>query len=1095
MKSLSLFAVALALAAAAQAQQFDNPITIPISYYGRGAATGSRASFSFGAELGASSSASSSGYGYFTSPVTMGRVVPGQDYTVTVTGSGTPYVQVWFLPIDGCDFYINGSQAQTLQVGSANFTFKLRVETTNDLAQSLAGSRGGQCSSLTFDKAIWCIGLGSLRNGRFAGAVGFRASSITSSLYNTSSLIYGNVDTSEVSVTRDSGGHITQIQSRDVVLLMDPYNGSGTSYSIRAYQPSNLSTPFITYTVSQYSVSGGAGIRIDKWEDGINWATVLQQVGTVWTMYDWQVVVAGLPFANPITTTTGTVTNGSLVKQKNYVTVGLATELASVVMGGSDVGPKPTTTYSYYSSSAGFGWNGAVQSVIQPSGNWSKYDYFNGSTDGRAGKIWHMYGPWLNAPGDPSGASTSSGLVHTYDYALNYDGTQTAIALDIVTVNGTQTGQTAWAYNWSSATTNSHTIAMIQELDYYSSGNSLTTTTLAYREDDADSFFHGKLHSVTQPDGTKTSYAYFYGTWDPVAYNFAAATSGTRNDRLILAFHGQTGSGTGTTMVSQTQMNSIPWTVDPLYMANNLSTVTETVVDTNGRVVFTAEDIFVSTTDIERISGTARTFNGNNLLAAETDIMRSVPNGPVAVTYNYQAGLLVKKIDIDGLEKDFVYDNYRNTWKITTGPAGSGYFPATTQVFHYYSSGLKQDGLENPRDPTKTTYTYDSAGRMLSSSVPGPTIGSTLTTSYSYPNALQTTVTLPTNATKITYLYLDGRVSEQTGSGQPDTRYSYSVDSNYTYANTQLGTDQSNGWSETKSDWLGRPVTVRTPEVGWTSGSSKVVRKTYNYPAYSGVGGQLASVSTTDEVTSARLLPDHRYVYGNLGMVTQEGDDVDNSGYLEAFSTDRITLYTTSFFKDTGGFNGWMRDDLKQTYSSLPNMSGNVTTTTISETRTRYTRFNNGALLGNYRAISDISTIDSSGRLTADGIWVDPVDRVRMQNHYLQGDGQMAFNYWQDGYLESSSTISGVTKDYEYNPSGQLCVVTEATTNAQVAYGYAASSSLMLCMVQTVPTGLAATTYGYTWNTNQNSSTITATDANGGVANTEYNAMGLPWHT
>ncbi len=1101
MKALSLFLAAFALAAALHAQQFDNPVSIPVSYYGEGAAIGAPASFSFGAELGAVNSASGSGYGYFYSSPTIGTMVPGQTYTVQLTSSGTPFVQVWFLPIDGCDFFIDGNKTSTMGFSSGVASFTVRVESVHDLAQSLAGSRGGQCSSLVADKPFWVIGLGSLRNGNFAGAVGFRAASFPSSgpaLWTPATLMFGNVDPSEISSTRDSNGYLTQIQSRDVVVNIDSYVAGGTSYHIKVYQnqtplPAN---PFITYTVSKYAVSSGTGIRIDKLEDGVNWSTVLQQVGSTWTLYDWRVATAGSPIntSNPVTTivsgsastvTCGSADGGQITKTKTFVSVGSNTELASVVMGGT-----LTTTYSYYSSSTGSGWADSVQSIIQPTGNWTKYDYYNSATDTRAGQIWHIYRPWLNAPLDPSGAGTSSGCVETYDYAANYDGTLTAPMSRVTSVNGTTVGKTTWSYNWTYASANSHTIAQIVEQDYSSSSAYLTTTTLQIPGNDAVTFFQNKPYSVTHPDGTKTSYAYFFGTWDPSSNSFTAGTSG--NDRLILAFHGQSFPGSASTQTTSWQWGSqMTWALDPIYLVSDLSTVAETVVDTSGHVVFSAENIYTGT-GIECISGTANSYNANNLLTTQKDVMRSVPGGDVAAYYHYSAGLLQTKTDIDGTQTTYGCDNYLRTTSIAL--SGSGSFPATTQNFAYFSSGLKNTGQESPRNPTVTTYAYESAGtgRPTSASTPKPG-GGTLTTSYSYPtlNPLQTTVTLPTLATQTTNLFLDGRVCETNGTGQVDTQYSYSVDASYRYKNTQLGSDQSHGWSEEKFDWLGRPVTLRTPQVGWTSGSSKVVRKTYNYGSLT---GQLASVSTTDEANNlARLLPDHLYVYGDLGMLNWEGDDIGNNGLLDASSTDRIIFYNTFFFKDTGGFNGWMRDDQKQVYRTLNNSTD---VTTVVETRTRYTRFNNGVLLGNYRAISDVSTIDSSGRVTLDGAWVDPIDHLRMQNHTVQGDSQSAIAYWQDGYPQSSSTISGETKSDSYTSNGLLQSVTEGTTNAEVTYAYYSNTAYQSSATKTHGTsGTVQTSYSYSWDTTRNTAIVAVTDANGGIAYSESNALGLPWHT
>src|SRR5664279_5542165 len=1065
MKSLLLFLTALSLAAVARAQQFDNAVYIPVSYYGwaicNGTPPGASCSFSFGAELGTSSSASLMNPppgSRMYSPVVTGALIPGKDYTVTVTSAYCGVVFVNFQAIDGCDIYIQGVRATSYTTG-ANYTFTLRIEKINDLTQSLAGQRGGQCSSFPEDKPIWYIGMGALRNGRYAGAVGIRAPSITSDLFTTSALICDSVDWSEVSVNR-TGGYITQIQSRDIVLQMDAYRQGGTSYSIRAFVPTNLSTPFITYTVSQYSVSGGTGIRVDKLEDGINWSTVLQQVGSVWTLYDWRVATAGQPIdtSNPVTTTVNGVTStvnfasgsGAMVKQKNYVGVCDRTELASVVWGSGVTAP-PTTTYAYYSSSSGSGWASAVQSIIQPTGNWTKYDYYNDATNSRAGKIWHVYRPWLNAPSDPSGAGTSSGRVETYDYAANYDGAFTVPMYRNIYVNGAPVAKTNWSYNWSYATVNSHTIAQIVQQDYSAAANYLTTTMLTYREDDANSFFWGKSHAVTRPDGTKDAYAYYFGTWNAGNYSFSP---GSGNDRLALAFHGQAGAGSGTTQVTSWTVGSSSWTVDPIYLVANLSAVTETVVDTNGRVVFSAENIYTGS-GIQRISATANTFNGNNLVTNQKDVIRSVSasGGDVSVTYSYSAGLCQSKTDIDGLQTAYHYDNYLRNDQITTASGATGSYPATTQYFTYFSSGLKQTGQESPRDPTITTYSYENSGRPVSASIPAPGTG-TLTSSYSYPTNLQTKVTLPTNATKITYLYLDGRVSEQGGTGQVDTQYSYSVDSSYTYATTQLGSDQSHGWSETKSDWLGRPITLRTPQVGCSSGSSKVVRKT---SSYSSSTGQLLSVSSTDEANgSARLLPDHLYVYGNLGMLVEEGDDLGNNGALDPASNDRITYHSVDCFISGGG---WVSENVTQVLRTGNNGSDLAT---VSDVTTRLTNFNGGAMLGSARELSEVVSLDASGRSSKAWEYSDQIAKTRTRCASIQGVSQNAQSVYQYGYLASDQSASGVTKTYAYDGSGRLLSVTEGTTSAEVTYAYFSGTAVQSSATQTTgPSETATTSYSY----------------------------------
>lgn len=473
MKSLFPLVVALVFTASASAQQFDSPTVIPVSYYGEGIVSGSTASFSFGAELGYVTSASGSGGGTsFYSPLRTVDLIPGKEYSVNVTSSGAAVVFVRFAPIDGCDVFINQSKRTTFTLGT-NYTFKVRIEKINDLTQSLAGKRGGQASSITEDKPIWYVGLGTLRTGKFAGAVGFRAATITSGLWNNSSLIYDSVDTSEVAVTRNGSGHITNVLSREVMLNVT--NVTGTSYDIQVCRRATPTTGFIVYTIKQYNPGGVNGIRIDKVEDGVTWSTVLFESGGNWTLYDWQKVASSataLVTSNAVTTSVSGSTKttnygsgaGMMVKQKTYVTVSGAQELASITMGPG-VTSAPVTSYSYYSSSTGTGWNKAVQAIVEPTGNWVKFDYFNGANDTRAGLIQRVYRPWLDAPGTWGAATTTNCYLEVYDYSTNFDGSTTAPQYRDTYINNSLAGRTIWSYNWSYGSPNSQNVAQTIQQD------------------------------------------------------------------------------------------------------------------------------------------------------------------------------------------------------------------------------------------------------------------------------------------------------------------------------------------------------------------------------------------------------------------------------------------------------------------------------------------------------------------------------------------------------------------------------------------------------------------------------------------------------
>ena len=1110
-KLICLFSL-LALAIAAKAQQFDNPVTIPISYYGKAESVANPSSFSFGSNLGATASGyTTTAFQFYYSSVATGNVVPGLVYTVTITATNTAVSFAYFQPVDGCQIYINGVQTSTATINGGSGTFTLRVETKADPAKSLSGKRGGESSSFPEDKPIWFVGAGTLRTGSYAGALGFRATSITSALFSSSALIFGNVDSSEVTVTR-SGGNITQVVARDVVFNVSgptgAYSGASSGYTITACQSATPSTPFITYQVSPYTVGSVNGIRVDRTEGTDVRSTVLIQNGTTgWTLYDWRTGTPGsaIDTANPITTTisgtTETITYGTgagqLVRKKTYTTVGSFNELASSTMGPSETTPL-TTSYAYYPNSSGAGWYDAVSSVIDPAGDWTAYDYYNTAQDSRQGLTYHVYQPWLNAPASPS-FSTSSGKVTTYTYTTNFDGNTTAPWTKTVAINGTTAALTNWSYNWNYQTSvnGTHTIAQTVEQDSSASGSSLTTTTLSYRPDDGTTFFQNKPHSVTHPDGTKEAYAYYYGTWSASGYSFSASATG--NDRLILTFHGQSTAGTGGVSVGSwtwTTGTSTTWTLDSLYMVPDLSTVTETVIDTNGHTVFTSQDIFVSTSDIERISGTASAFNADNQLKSATDIIRTVASagtsGVVAITYTYQGALLATKTDIDGTLATYNLDNYLNITSVVTTSHATSVFPTVTQPFTYYGSNLKNTGYEQLGSALQSTYTYDTAGRTTSVSVPSPA-GGNLTTSYAYPSARTTIVTLPTGATKQTDLYLDGKTADAIGSAQVASYFNYSVNgSGQVVQTTQHDSTQTNGWVTDTFDWLGRKVSETTPEWNWTNNANLQLQKIYSYNS----SGQLASVEIKDLATSTDVRPVHLYLYGNMGMMTEEGDDVDAGGTLVAASNDRIKLYNTYFYKDTGGYNGWIKCDQVQTYNTFGNGSN---LTTLSQVSTRYTQFNNGAMEGTARVLSDTVTLDASGRYTVDWTWSDLTAQTTTKYHVIEGASQPAYTYYQNGHIYQEQSVSNVVRNFAYDTStgsyGHLLSVTEATTNAKNAVTYVANTDNYNTITETTgPSSRTTNTYSYALNTGTQSNTVGVEDAAGNYSYTEYNALGLVWH-
>ncbi len=769
-------------------------------------------------------------------------------------------------------------------------------------------------------------------------------------------------------------------------------------------------------------------------------------------------------------------------------------ELTNLTWGPGEA-VKAATTYSYYNASTGGGWIRAIDSIVEPTKRWTKFDYYNGANDSRDGLVYRIYRPWLNSPTDPSGAATTLGRVETYNYTINFDGTMTAPSSKVVAINNVTVGQTTWSYNWSFGAANAHSRYSVTQHDYASASSFLTTTTVAFRPDDAMGFFQNKPHCVTHPDGTKDSYAYYYGTWNAGTQVFTQSDTG--EDRLVLVLHGQNTAGTGGTAVSSWLQNAKSWALETTYLFVNLSTISETVIDRTGHVAFSGENIFLGPSSMERISGTARTFNANNLLAQELDMARTVPGAPVAVNYTYSAnGQLASQTEIDGSQTAYTYDNQFRVETITSASGGTGNYPAKSQTFSYNLADLKASAQECSCSPAIMTYEYDTAGRILAMFEPKPGgNGAVLMTGYAYDNDRQTTVALPTGATRITNLYVDGQTTSITGTAQVPTYYDYVAASYVITRTTRHGSGTSYPWSAGTIDGLGRVVQERSPQTGWTTTTStKAVRKTYTY---STTTGQLTKTATTEEVGGARLLPDHLYTYGNLGLLVQEGDDLGSNGSLDAVSTDRITKHSTSFYKDTGGYNGWIRQDITQIYRT--NNNGSDLTTTLDR-RTRFTRFNNGAPAGNARAIRDVVELDASGRWSVSWGWVNPVARTRQTTIQYQGTGQGSTN-WQDGYLSSETSTGGTSKTYAYNGQGLLASVTASGTGAQTSYAYYDGTKYLSSVSQPNGAGGNATTnYTYYWSQTDSTQTtpyrqVRTQDPAGTYSYVDYDAKDNVWRT
>ena len=220
-----------------------------------------------------------------------------------------------------------------------------------------------------------------------------------------------------------------------------------------------------------------------------------------------------------------------------------------------------------------------------------------------------------------------------------------------------------------------------------------------------------------------------------------------------------------------------------------------------------------------------------------------------------------------GVQTEYVYDDLKRVEKSTQFGVGG-------------------------QDDVVTEYTYDAAGRTLSTKVSAGMLseiasstydhfGRVLTskdeaglvTSYSYPDERTTIATMPGGATRTTTRYMDGRTKSVTGTSVVATYYDYTLESGLQCTTTYTGTENSPTYQKSCLNMLGQ--TVRTEQPG-TGGQVLVTTNEYNNI------GQLIRTSTTG-------MADTLYEYDSLGEQIRSGIDVDGNGTLNPGGVDRIT--------------------------------------------------------------------------------------------------------------------------------------------------------------------------------------------------------------
>jgi RHS repeat-associated protein len=622
----------------------------------------------------------------------------------------------------------------------------------------------------------------------------------------------------------------------------------------------------------------------------------------VWKKVDWtesgQTALVGMDVNG--SSGTGTRTDAAVVKvpggatalsvTRNYTLLHSGEELTGQTLGSSN---SLTSTFEYYDDPNQLGSYGYVKSVTLPGGRWEAFEYFDTTVESgrQVGQVKKHYRAFGNSPPGVPGAWYSNSETTTYEYETDVFGGRTRLKSFATTKAGENLAKTELIN--SDVLVYSYPYAAVTRSirrDYTSATAYRESESASFRADSAQSFIRGQPAWVINPDGTQTSYVYQLGTWSGGAFTPSAGTA--------FSLFPTENTGTASCISQITGARNLNM-ASGVFNNGNLPQLipmktmqVSTIRDARGLVVRTMTSYYNNGWNL--VSSRDFTYNHAGLLTGTT-----ASNG-ATTSITYSGLLKTSETDEAGRTTTYTYDAAGRL--LTSTVAASGDITALTTKFSYDAAGnvVEQRVGWGLSEQLVSTKTFDNAGRVASETPAG--LG---TTTHSYNVASRThTTTRPDGSTIIEAMQLDGRPLSVTGTGTVAKFFTHGTTSSPRryWTKVELGYSGSPRWSKTYKDMLGRDTRVDSPAFGGaltlvkesTYGDSDILPQPPNGTYGHGKVVRTAQSTLAGSSLTLNLAPT-LMLYDDVGRLVRTALSVDGNNSADLGGPDRVNDILETF--------------------------------------------------------------------------------------------------------------------------------------------------------------------------------------------------------